>query len=283
MVKRTNKDNVEYMQQISLKIEEIQEVSLRILKRITSVCEEHGFRYTLAFGTLIGAIRHKGFIPWDDDVDILMPRPDYERFILYLTNHPIEDLKVFNWKHVKNYPLGITRICDMRYRVLEKNFIDFDHGIFVDVYPVDGLANSYHDAKKAFDRTAKERDELFMSAIKKYREIRLVEFFKNPRLTLSKLRRRILGICYYQRKLEEKVIKYTFEDYKYVGVPNWNWARIVFERDWFNDRVKVPFEDGEFYITKHYDKMLREEYGDYMQLPPIEKRVYHHGYIAYRR
>ncbi|RRD02583.1 phosphorylcholine transferase LicD [Prevotella sp. OH937_COT-195] len=283
MVKRTNKDNVEYMQQISLKIEEIQEVSLRILKRITSVCEEHGFRYTLAFGTLIGAIRHKGFIPWDDDVDILMPRPDYERFILYLTNHPIEDLKVFNWKCVKNYPLGITRICDMRYRVLENNFIDFDHGIFVDVYPVDGLANSYNDAKKAFDRTAKERDELFMSAIKKYREIRLVEFFKNPRLTLSKLRRRILGICYYQRKLEEKVIKYTFEDYKYVGVPNWNWARIVFERDWFNDRVKVPFENDEFYITKHYDKMLREEYGDYMQLPPIEKRVYHHGYIAYRR
>ena len=145
MVKRTNKDNVEYMQQISLKIEEIQEVSLRILKRITSVCEEHGFRYTLAFGTLIGAIRHKGFIPWDDDVDILMPRPDYERFILYLTNHPIEDLKVFNWKCVKNYPLGITRICDMRYRVLENNFIDFDHGIFVDVYPVDGLANSYND------------------------------------------------------------------------------------------------------------------------------------------
>lgn len=271
------------MQQISLKIEEIQEVSLRILKRITSVCEEHGFRYTLAFGTLIGAIRHKGFIPWDDDVDILMPRPDYEKLIIYLKKHPIEYLKVFNWKHVKNYPLGITRICDMRYRVLEKNFIDFDHGIFVDVYPVDGLANSYNDAKKAFDRTAKERDELFMSAIKKYREIRLVEFFKNPRLVLSKLRRRILGICYYQRKLEEKVIKYAFEDFKYVGVPNWNWAKIVFERDWFNDRVKVPFEDGEFYITKHYDKMLREEYGDYMQLPPIEKRVYHHGYIAYRR
>ena len=271
------------MQQISLKIEEIQEVSLRILKRITSVCEEHGFRYTLAFGTLIGAIRHKGFIPWDDDVDILMPRPDYERFILYLTNHPIEDLKVFNWKCVKNYPLGITRICDMRYRVFEKNFIDFNHGIFVDVYPVDGLANSYNDAKKAFDRTAKERDELFMSAVKKYREIRFVEFFKNPRLALSKLRRRILGIPYYQRKLEEEVIKYAFEDFKYVGVPNWNWARIVFERDWFNDRIKAPFEDGEFYITKHYDMMLKEEYGDYMQLPPIEKRVYHHGYIAYRR
>ena len=266
-----------------LEIKDIQEVSLKILKQITNVCEEHGFRYTLAFGTLIGAVRHKGFIPWDDDVDILMPRPDYEKFLSYMHKHPIENLKVFNWKYVKNYAYGISRICDMRYKIVEKNNIECDMGIFVDIYPVDGLANSYNDAKKAFDRTAKERDELFMSAVKKYREIKLLELFKNPKMVLSKLRRRILGISYYQKKLEGEVIKYAFEDFKYVGVPNWNWARIVFERDWFNDRVKVPFENGEFYITKHYDKMLREEYGDYMQLPPENERVYHHGYIAFLR
>ena len=87
-----------------MKIEDIQEVSLNILKQITSVCEREGFRYTLAYGTLIGAVRHKGFIPWDDDIDIQMPRPDYERFLKYMINNPILNLKVFNHKYVKGYP-----------------------------------------------------------------------------------------------------------------------------------------------------------------------------------
>ena len=73
-----------------LAMQEIQQISLQVLKTISRVCEEQGFRYTLAFGTLIGAIRHRGYIPWDDDVDILMPRPDYERFLVYLQNKQLQ-------------------------------------------------------------------------------------------------------------------------------------------------------------------------------------------------
>ena len=134
-----------------MKMEDIQRVSLDVLKKIAEVCEREGFRYTLAYGTLIGAIRHKGFIPWDDDIDIQMPRPDYEKFITYMVEHPVENLKVFNHKFVKNYPLGISRIADMRYKIEEKIIDEHcDMGIFVDVYPIDGLANSYEAAQNAY-------------------------------------------------------------------------------------------------------------------------------------
>lgn len=266
-----------------LSMEEVQKVSLEILKIVSQICETHNFRYTLAFGTLIGAIRHKGFIPWDDDIDILMPRPDYEKLIKYIIDHPIEHIKVFNWKYVNGYIYGISRVCDMRYRIYEQNNIDCNLGVFIDIYPVDGLANTYNDAKKAFDRSEKYRNELFMTVVKKHRSIKWTDFFSNPRPTIAKIRRRILGIDYYQKKLENEVVKYKFEDYEYVGVPNWNWARIVFKRDWFKELVKAPFEDSEFFITKYYDDMLKEEYGNYMQLPPESQRVYHHGYLAYIR
>ena len=265
-----------------LNMEEIQKVSLEILKKITLICEQQEYRYTLAFGTLIGAVRHKGFIPWDDDIDIQMPRPDYEKLIEYLEKHPIENLKLFNWKYVKNYPLGISRICDMRYRIYENNFIDCDLGIFVDIYPIDGLANTYEKAKKAYDDTDKLRANLLRLGDKKKRQIKLNNA-KGYRYFISGILLRLKGLSRVQKSLETVSRSKPFDEYEYVGIPNWNWIRIVYKREWYDNLIKVPFEDGQFYITKDYDSMLKEEYGDYMQLPPIEKRVYHHGYKAYKR
>lgn len=267
-----------------LNITEIQNVSLQILKEIATICEQHNFRYTLAFGTLIGAIRHRGFIPWDDDVDIIMPRSDYERFLKYLVNNPVKNLKVFNHKYVRGYPLGISRICDMRYKIEDSNWKqDVDMGIFVDVYPLDGLADTYEEAKKAFSFTDKSRANLLRLIKKDSPKFKFKSLFKDFRFWISEIKLRILGLEYIHSKLEKEARMRPFEKYKFVGVSNWNWAHIVFQRDWFNEFIRVPFEDCEFNIISHYDEMLREEYGDYMQLPPIEKRTYHHQYIAYKR
>lgn len=271
------------MDKSPLTMKEIQGVSLEILKKITKVCEDNGFRYTLAFGTLIGAVRHKGFIPWDDDIDIQMPRPDYEKLLLYLKNNPIDHLKVFYWKYVNNYPLGISRICDMRYRIHEKNFIDCGLGVFVDIYPIDGLGHSYNEAKRTYSITDKSRANLLRLGSIENRKISLKYITKDFRYYISSIILRLKGIKSIQRKLEKEAKLLPFEEYEYVGIPNWNWAHIVFQQGWYNNLIKAPFEDGEFYITKNYDEMLKEEYGDYMQLPPVEKRVYHHGYIAYKR
>lgn len=267
-----------------MKMEDIQKVSLNILKQITAVCEREGFHYTLAYGTLIGAIRHKGFIPWDDDIDIQMPRPDYERFIRYMVEHPLPNLKIFNHKYVKGYPLGISRIADMRYKVEEKILKEHcDMGIFVDVYPIDGLANTYENAKKAYFGTDKPRANLLRIIDKQQCKIRLGQLFTNPRFFLSNIVLRLKGLDRVQDELEYAATQKKFEDSMFVGIPNWNWIRLVYKREWYEEFVKAPFEDSEFYISKFYDDILRAEYGDYMQLPPVEKRVYHHGYIAYKR
>lgn len=272
------------MEKEQMKMEDIQRVSLDVLKKIAEVCEREGFRYTLAYGTLIGAIRHKGFIPWDDDIDIQMPRPDYEKFITYMVEHPIDNLKVLNHKFVKNYPLGISRIADMRYKIEEKIIDEHcDMGIFVDVYPIDGLANSYEAAKNAYSYTDKSRANLLRVIDKKQSAIRINQLFTNPRFFLSNIILRLKGLARVQSDLEKAATHKSFDECSFVGIPNWNWIKLVYKRTWYENFVKAPFEDGEFYISKYYDDILRAEYGDYMQLPPVEKRVYHHGYIAYKR
>lgn len=127
---------------------EMQEVSLEILHTIASICEKQHLRYALIYGTLIGAVRHKGYIPWDDDVDIMMPRPDYDSLLQYLKEN-IADypyLKVFNREECPEYPYMITRISDQRYRIEMENEKPFGLGVFIDIYPYDGLGDTKQES-----------------------------------------------------------------------------------------------------------------------------------------
>ncbi len=271
------------MEEKPMTMQEIQFVSLGILKKISEVCESNGFRYTLAYGTLIGAIRHKGFIPWDDDIDIQMPRPDYNRFLRYMVEHPIDNIKVFNHKYVKGYPSGISRICDMRYKLVEKVTKSCDLGIFVDVYPIDGLASSYSEAKEVYGETDILRANLLRFINKELGFAYLLSKFMSPRYMLSGLILRLRGLSSVQSELEKTASRHPFSECEYVGIPNWNWIRLVYKREWYEKYVKVQFEDSYFWASAYYDDILKAEYGDYMQLPPVEKRIYHHGYMVYKR
>ncbi len=264
-----------------LTISEIQKISLDILKKISKICEENSFRYTLAYGTLIGAIRHNGFIPWDDDLDIQMPRPDYEALLKFLHDNPIDNLMVFNHKWVHNYPLGISRIADTRYELIEDRVNQKGMGVFIDIYPIDGLDNTYESAKDAYRLTDKLRKYIGIACRKNKvynKNHNLYAILKNYwGKTLIKLK----GLDNIQNELERVCSSRKFSDYEYVGIPNWNWIDLRYKREWYEHFEKHQFEDSVFYITKYYDDVLREEYGDYMQLPPVEKRVQHHDYVAY--
>ena len=106
-----------------LSIKEIQEISLEILHVIAEICDAQNLRYSLIYGTLIGAVRHHGYIPWDDDVDIMMPRPDYDKLLLYLKQNILKysNLQVFNNTECDEYPYMITRISDKRYVIEMEN------------------------------------------------------------------------------------------------------------------------------------------------------------------
>lgn len=112
------------------------------------ICEEQNFRYSLIYGTFIGSVRHHGYIPWDDDVDIMMPRRDYDWFLEYMKIHREEysDWRIFNLEECKEYPYMITRISDDRYIIKMENEKPYGIGVFIDIYPYDGLGTTEKEA-----------------------------------------------------------------------------------------------------------------------------------------
>lgn len=265
-------------------MKEIQSVSLNVLRVIADICHKKGLRYTLAFGTLIGAIRHKGFIPWDDDVDILMPRDDYEQLLSFLENNPIPYISALNFRNNKKYVHGITRVCDTRYHVVEDIFDDYGLGIFIDIYPVDGLGNTIEESQIVYSKAIELADIVVDLSRKDKHHWQSVSPLKTrfKQWILFHIRK-FRGYRFYLNKLQQYALSRPFEQFKYVGNSNWTWVPLCFEREWFDHLKSVQFEDSEFLVVEEYDAMLRLQYGDYMQLPPKEKQVCHHGYSAYRK
>ena len=184
-----------------LEIKEIQKVSLEILKKITDICEQEGLRYFLTYGTLIGAVRHKGYIPWDDDVDIAMPRPDYDKLLNYLAKNGQDNLEVFNTNTCKKYPYMITRISDNRYEIDMKNEEKYGMGVFIDIYPLDGLGKTPDEALKFGLKGDRLSSLCYQSTRKRFAvettKSTLRKFLKFPVFIFAK----ICGKEMFQRKL----------------------------------------------------------------------------------
>lgn len=268
-----------------LSIKETQQVSLEILKVIADICEEQNFRYALIYGTLIGAVRHHGFIPWDDDVDIMMPRPDYERFLKYFkaNQHKYPHLKLFNRQECENYPYMISRLSDSRYEIIMENEEPYGIGVFVDIYPYDGLGNTKKEALK-YGLKGDHLSSLCYQSTRKHFSIETTsspirKLVKFPVFVVSKA----IGKNYFQDKLEKLAAVKNYDDSKYVGCVTWlSWGeKDIFLKKWFDETLIVKFDKYKFRIPKYYDKILSHEYGDYMQLPPKEERIGHHFYKAY--
>ena len=138
-----------------LTFREVQLGAYEILKVIARICDEHGWKYFLTYGSLIGAVRHNGIIPWDDDIDLMMPRPDYEALKKFFIENADElfPLKLFDSSVVEKYPHMISRISDIRYHLIFENEVDYDIGLFVDIYPLDGVGNNIDTANRLIART----------------------------------------------------------------------------------------------------------------------------------
>ena len=200
-----------------LTMREIQLVSLEILHTVATICEEQNFRYSLIYGTLIGAIRHHGYIPWDDDVDIMMPRRDYDQFLEYMKIHRKEypDLRIFNLDECKEYPYMITRISDDRYIIKMENEKPYGMGVFIDIYPYDGLGTTEKEAVTY----GMKGDRLSSLCYQSTREHFAIEtttslfrkIIKYPVFIGSKL----IGKDYFQKKLNQLVKLKEYEDSNY--------------------------------------------------------------------
>lgn len=263
------------MKEISF--EESRSIILDITRDIDAFCRREGIEYSLAEGSLIGAIRHQGIIPWDDDLDILMLRENYERFCnTYKSDKYYLQKCDFNL----NSWLLCVKITDPRTIVKFNDSGEEPLGLWVTVFPID---NAPDDDKEVFkmEKNIKKYMRLFRirnhawSRGKVFRDF----FFSVIQLALLPFPK-----DYWHLKAEKEMVKYNHLNTKrrgsfaFWGAKHHPW---VCSANAFNEYIDTPFENKRFRIIKGYDEYLRCQYGDYMQLPPEEKRIPKHDYTPY--
>ena len=262
---------------------------LEILLEIHKVCEEHNLRYYLVDGSLIGAIRHKGFIPWDDDMDIAMPRTDYELLIQHCKEWLPKRYEFVCYENDKNYPLQFGKIQDAQSTLIERPHLYYLGGVYVDIFPIDGTSSDLVEAKretKTFKHITNKLDAtLAHLTFKEYISLLFQpkEWGRMAYQTAAFLfgretiRKRII------RKLNAIVSAHDYSTATYVSNYAFLWVQ---PKEWFTTTTKKTFEGTEVNLPGGYHNYLTDIFGDYMQLPPEEERVslHHHAYVdLYKR
>lgn len=256
---------------------ELQQRLLTMLSWFHEFCVNHNLRYYALGGTLLGAVRHKGFIPWDDDIDVGMPREDYEHLRVEMQNEDTDSKYIIETPQskAKDFVYAYSKIYDVSTTLIEKGKRDIKRGIYLDVFPLDGLGYSEIEAKKNFKRTAKlvKKLAIRVSPIRKGRG-----FAKNCTVILARC---IPNFLMNEKKLAEKLDKtasqISFEMSAYVGnlVCNYKLNNIL-KRSYFGKPTLYKFEDIEIYGPEDYEGYLCKVFGDWRKLPPIEEQVSFH-------
>ena len=257
--------------------EDLKKVLVELLKATHAFCENHNITYFLDSGTLLGAIRHKGFIPWDDDIDICMPRPDYERFIELVQKTPIaEHIYLY---HPEDGVNSFLKICDARTKLIEHtDTLRVELGVYIDVFPKDGLPNNL---KKAKGHCAKAEFYTLWYWFNKYS----VKAWKKTKNIVKKLIAWVASLfikdgLYPLRKVRKLAQKYSFYESPYCATIVSGGMRNCVPTELFKDKIMVPFE-GEYYPAPiGYDQYLRKLFahvnnGEYMTPPPEKDRIPH--------
>lgn len=259
---------------------ELKKVLLKMMKWFHQVCLDNNIRYYALGGTMLGAVRHKGFIPWDDDIDVGVPRADYERLARVISNNK-------NGRYIIETPKSLasdfhytySKIYDTETTLVEHTKSNVKRGVFIDVFPLDGLANTIEESKKEFKKINRASKLLLSrtTAIRKGRSCG-----KNAAVIMSQL---IPGIIIDNKKLQRKIDAmcraHDFDEYRYGGNLLGHWGfKEVMETSIMGTPTLYRFEDMEIYGAEQYEKYLSKLYGNWRKLPPKEKQITIHDFIV---
>lgn len=274
---------VKEVDKVEIELKEIKQIELRILRELNDICESQGLRYSLCGGSLLGAIRHKGFIPWDDDIDVIMPRPDYLKFEDYCLNNKT-GFKIATNSSNSGYHYLFAKLYDDTTILAETGNLrnDLGLGVQIDIFPVDGLGNTYKQARKEFLKTEFRREILVASNWSRFSRSRTNPWYFEPIRFFFFLLSRFSNPNKLIKSINATSLQNGFDDCEYCGCICGSYRlREIMERDCFEGYMDVEFEGLRVKCVKNYDKYLSHIYGDYMTLPPVEKRVSHHRFHAY--
>jgi lipopolysaccharide cholinephosphotransferase len=263
-----------------MSLKDIQVVCLEILKDVHLFCVSNHINYTLCGGTLLGAIRHNGYIPWDDDIDIAMPRPDYDKFIQCYQSENGYQLFAQERIGCKGVKIAFARVCDMQRTYVDSSpgpWNDTDTGVWIDIFPLDGASNDRHLVEQKTAQVVK-----LWNICKSFRRglgpIR-------PKKTLkTKIKTMLFKVVFinkvglivdYLTRLHVKNCRtwdYTQSQYFTSFTFPKHGIKEYLPQTMLTSYSLHIFEDTQFYVIDQYDSWLKALFGNYMKLPPVEER-----------
>lgn len=256
--------------------EKLKSMLVAMLKWFHLLCEENGLRYYALGGTMLGAARHEGFIPWDDDIDVGMPREDYDKLIKILSDKS-NDRYVLETPDTpsKDYYYPFSKLYDTQTTLVENTKYKIKRGIYIDIFPLDGIGNSREESEANY-KSVYNTYNLLLTKVTGVRKGR--SLYKN----LAVMAFRLVPISSKKllKKLTAKCSRYSWDDCEWIGnlVGAWRFKEVM-PKAYMGTPKKYKFEDTVIYGSEDADAYLTNLYGDWRKLPPEEKRVTHHDYI----
>lgn len=266
-----------------LSFEELKQIELGILKRFDKVCRENNLQYSIAFGTMLGAVRHKGFIPWDDDIDVIMKRSDYEK--LMKLKYDDEQYEIKSYRYTKDYFYPFAKMIDKSTSLTEDWRAEKNMGVYIDIFPLDYINVD------ADENELKNFQDKFLSRVEKWNT---VAYLMGHRM----MHHKALSIRFFVKFLF-KLVTLPFRkmiirqaDLLNAKEKDGNYCAMLLQLGHDNPLIKseavkdviyMDFEDFKAPVYSGYDYILKSLFGDYMKFPPKEEQKSNHWFKAYKK